>query len=160
LPIPLNEIPFTYKNFKKCIKSSGKTNKQIAKEIIEFSDFWRTLDKGWTLKNHPVKFHAYYADYDWVVFCWLFGKMINLPKWLPKYCIDLKQLLDEKASSFNRNDFFTAFDFKNEGLGELSLDEKISHLKKHVNYPEQVNEHNALDDAKWNQKLHEFLTKL
>jgi hypothetical protein len=35
---------------------------------------------------------AYYADYDWVAFCQLFGRMIDLPPQLPKWCRDLKQL--------------------------------------------------------------------
>lgn len=38
------------------------------------------------------EFWAYYADYDWVVVCQLFGKMIDLPKYFPRYCMDLKQL--------------------------------------------------------------------
>ena len=37
------------------------------------------------------EFWAYYADYDWVVFCWLFGRMIDLPKHFPMFCRDLKQ---------------------------------------------------------------------
>jgi len=41
------------------------------------------------------EFWGYYADYDWVVFCWLFGSMIDLPKGWPMYCRDLKQLADE-----------------------------------------------------------------
>lgn len=35
-----------------------------------------------------------------------------------------------------------------------------SSLKDHPNYLQQTNEHNALADAKWNNKLHEFLQKL
>jgi hypothetical protein len=35
---------------------------------------------------------AYYADYDWVVLCQLFGTIMNLPKEWPKFCRDLKQL--------------------------------------------------------------------
>lgn len=42
------------------------------------------------------EFWAYYADYDWVVLCQLFGRMIHLPKGWPMYCRDLKQLLDER----------------------------------------------------------------
>lgn len=38
---------------------------------------------------------AYYADYDWVAFCQLFGRMVDLPAGYPKYCRDLKQLLDQ-----------------------------------------------------------------
>jgi len=41
------------------------------------------------------EFWAYYADYDWVVFCWLFGSMINLPKGWPMYCRDIKQWADQ-----------------------------------------------------------------
>lgn len=37
------------------------------------------------------EFWAYYADYDWVVLCQLFGKMIDLPKDWPMYCMDIKQ---------------------------------------------------------------------
>jgi hypothetical protein len=37
------------------------------------------------------EFWAYYADYDWVAFCWLFGRMIDLPKGFPMFCRDIKQ---------------------------------------------------------------------
>lgn len=37
---------------------------------------------------------AYYADYDWVVLCQLFGTMMDLPKTWPMYCRDVKQLCD------------------------------------------------------------------
>lgn len=40
------------------------------------------------------EFWGYYADYDWVVFCWLFGAMVDLPNGWPMYCRDLKQLVD------------------------------------------------------------------
>src|SRR5690606_11798062 len=41
------------------------------------------------------EFWGYYADYDWVVFCQLFGRMMDLPKGFPMYCRDIKQLCDE-----------------------------------------------------------------
>lgn len=37
---------------------------------------------------------AYYADYDWVALCQLFGRMIDLPKGWPMFCRDVKQLCD------------------------------------------------------------------
>lgn len=40
------------------------------------------------------EFWGYYCDYDWVVFCWLFGSMVDLPKGWPMYCRDIKQLCD------------------------------------------------------------------
>ena len=43
------------------------------------------------------EFWGYCADYDWVIFCWCFGKMIDLPNRFPKYCKDLKQLLDDSG---------------------------------------------------------------
>jgi len=39
-----------------------------------------------------VSFMAYYADYDWVAICQLFGTMMDLPAHFPKWCYDLKQL--------------------------------------------------------------------
>lgn len=41
------------------------------------------------------EFWGYYADYDWVAFCQLFGPMIALPKGFPMYCRDIKQLCDD-----------------------------------------------------------------
>lgn len=38
---------------------------------------------------------AYYADYDWVALCQLFGTMMDLPKGWPMYCRDVKQLCDD-----------------------------------------------------------------
>lgn len=43
------------------------------------------------VKDGRPEFWAYYADYDWVAFCWLFGRMVDLPSTFPKFCIDLKQ---------------------------------------------------------------------
>lgn len=37
------------------------------------------------------QFWAYYADYDWVVLCQLFGTMMQLPQHWPKFCMDVKQ---------------------------------------------------------------------
>lgn len=54
---------------------------EIANEIIRF------------VGQNPV-FWSYYADYDWVVLCQLYGRMIDLPKTWPMYCRDLKQLID------------------------------------------------------------------
>ncbi len=38
---------------------------------------------------------GYYADYDWVAFCQLFGPMVALPKGYPMYCRDIKQICDQ-----------------------------------------------------------------
>ena len=60
-----------------------KNIKEIKKEIINFVG-----------NDKNPEFWAYYADYDWVVFCWIFGRMIDLPEHFPMYCRDLKQLMD------------------------------------------------------------------
>ena len=56
-------------------------------------------------RKQPVdrpEFWGYFADYDWVVFCWLYGSMIDLPKRYPMYCRDLKQVMD--ANHIARSD--------------------------------------------------------
>lgn len=43
-------------------------------------------------------FWAYYAAYDWVALAQLFGRMIDLPKHFPMFCMDLKQLAVMKGN--------------------------------------------------------------
>lgn len=136
-------------------KSIGKSNKQIAEEILNFCrpKSRKAYDSGIDKVIQPIdfpEFYAYYADYDWVLFCSLFGRMIDLPKGFPKYCIDLKQMMDEKAIRYD--DHFMS--------GKEDLKTRLSYLKNKTNYPKQENEHNALDDAKWNKRLHEFIVSL
>lgn len=47
---------------------------------------------GFVAGDPSPEFWGYYADYDWVVFCQLFGRMIDLPKGFPMFCRDIKQL--------------------------------------------------------------------
>lgn len=73
------------KGFCNASTSLGKTevfgtNQLISDTIIEF------------IGGNTPEFWGYYADYDWVVFCWLFGAMIDLPYGWPMYCNDIKQL--------------------------------------------------------------------
>jgi len=37
------------------------------------------------------EFWAYYGDYDWVVLCQLYGRMIDLPNGWPMFAMDVKQ---------------------------------------------------------------------
>lgn len=46
-------------------------------------------------KYGKPEFWGYYADYDWVAFCQLFGTMMDLPKDFPMYCRDIKQWCDQ-----------------------------------------------------------------
>ena len=43
------------------------------------------------------EFWAYFADYDWVVLCQLYGRMINLPEGWPMWCRDVKQALSARG---------------------------------------------------------------
>lgn len=63
-----------------------KSREQIKKDIIDF------------IGEDKPEFWAYYADYDHVALCQLFGKMIDLPKKYPMYTNDLKQLCMSKGN--------------------------------------------------------------
>lgn len=95
--------------------STRKPLEQIAKEVFEFVSFDVTKPEFW----------GYYADYDWVVFCQIFGTMINLPEGWPKYCRDLKQWCVS--------------------IGDPKLPQQLS------------KDHNALNDARWNRQVYDFL---
>lgn len=41
-----------------------------------------------------IEFYGYYSAYDWVLFCQLWGRMIDLPKSFPHYCTDIKQFAE------------------------------------------------------------------
>ncbi|MGH2666066.1 hypothetical protein [Flavobacterium sp.] len=110
-------------------------------------------------KDYP-EFYAYYADYDWVVFCWLFGKMIDLPAGFPMYCRDLKQVLDEKAKLKIQDYCFGDTEEEKNRMIDRSIPGQVESFKTFKNYPQQENEHNALSDARWNKKLYEFLNNL
>ncbi len=57
----------------------------IAADIVEF------------VGDKP-EFWGYYADYDWVVLCQLYGTMMDLPKGWPMYCRDIKQWCDSMGN--------------------------------------------------------------
>lgn len=71
---------------------------------------------------------AYYASYDWVVLCWIFGRMIDLPPGFPRYVRDFRFLMD-------------------------ILDVKRSDLPK-----KPKNAHNAIADARWLKEAYEKVT--
>lgn len=148
--------PFSYKSMKYLINRYGKTNKQIAEEVYEFCSNDYHKGNNLTFKQRKEyhlydefkpEFYGYYSDYDWVAFCWLFGRMIDLPKSFPMYCRDLKQELDNVNLEVVSSEGFLNPHWLND-------------IKKHPDYPKQTNEHNALADAKWNYKLYKFLKKL
>lgn len=61
---------------------SAMSREALRARIVEFA-------------GEKPEFWAYYADYDWVVLCQLFGTMMDLPKGWPMYCRDVQQLCDD-----------------------------------------------------------------
>lgn len=139
---------FTYNHLKQLILRFGKTKNRIAEEIQAFTarvsdvtlrvpqftmpvntqhEIWQHI-RGIN-KTNPPSFYGYFCDYDWVVFCSLFGRMLNLPEGYPMYCRDLKQIMDDLKLTREWKDQFVPGD----------------------------NEHHALADALWNKKLHRAL---
>lgn len=93
-----------------------RNRRTIREDILQF------------IGDDKPEFWGYYADYDWVVLCQLFGKMIDLPKGWPMWCREIKQLCEDK--------------------GDPTL-------------PKQnIGEHNALMDARWNREVYLVLQKL
>lgn len=93
------------------------TRQEIAQELQKFIR---------TAAAEP-KFYGYFCDYDWVLFCQLFGRMVDLPMEYPKYCLDLKQMMYHWGIT----------------RSELPKMEGTAH--------------NALDDARWNREVHRYL---
>lgn len=165
-------LDFTYKNFKYLIKKYGKPNKVIAYDILNFvhKDIIEKWDDGISFSDEIINlaynvgektiydFYGYYSDYDWVVFCWLFGKMIDLPKGFPMYCKDLKQTLDEKQNFYNK--YIEKYNNEEITVEELPYPATRININRLPDYPKLIIEHNALEDAKWNKQLYEFLNTL
>jgi hypothetical protein len=95
----------------------AKPRWQIANDIREFA-------------GSDPEFWAYFAAYDWVALCQLYGRMTDLPSGWPMYCNDVQQLrcLDRSA-------------------------------RKYLDLPPMTGTaHNALDDAVWCKDVWGFLT--
>ena len=122
------------------------SNIEIRNRIVDFmgggsDDFTPRL-----FVKKGTEIYAYLADYDWIVFCNLFGRMIDLPYNMPMYCKDLKQYLDDTAAT-------------EADIDGTDFEKCLQAIKENPNYPKQENEHSALDDARWNFKLYQFLNK-
>lgn len=62
--------------------------------ILDHPQYIGDMIVTFTAGDDDPRFYAWYADYDWVVFCQLFGRMVDLPKGFPMYCRDVKQMAD------------------------------------------------------------------
>jgi hypothetical protein len=77
--------------------------------------------------------------------------MINLPKHLPRYCRDLKQILDDKAEALAMR---IAYEMEITRYGPMKM---LSRLKSHRITQKKKQMIIAISDAKWNKELHKFL---
>lgn len=120
--------------FKKLLFKYGRTNKQIVDDLHVFlsPDIIHYNQFGEYKRTKP-ELYGYYSDYDHVVLCWLFGKMKDLPEFMPKFSLDVNQLKKDIQK-----------------LTPIKLEDYRS-------YPKNKNCHNALEDARWTKKLFEFL---
>jgi len=172
LPIEHREVkfgkwdyPFTIKGMRGLLDKYGKTNKEIAQELEWFIRYGNHIDcNSFILVNDnthlPIEFYAYYADYDWVVFCQLFGTMNDLPKGFPVYCIDLKQELDRQLQAKLRSESIWYYYNTKVSYDNIKLGTKLREIQKWSEYPAENNNHHALADAKWNYELYKFLQLL
>jgi hypothetical protein len=96
-----------------------KTREGIKRDICDFFPREELKPEIW----------GYFCDYDWVLFCQIFGPMIALPGHLPHHCMDLRQLQSH--------------------LG----------VKKEELPVQASTKHNALYDARWNAEVFRFLQK-
>lgn len=163
-------FPFTKTSMRRLISWQGKTNNEIAQDIRLFVCSYEqaadyagvgSISDGveYFLKANPPKFYGYYCDYDWVLLCSLFGRMIDLPKGFPMYCNDLKQSFDElalieagKCDSVQSEYYLNNYDGYHINVGGIG-----KAIRNRDDYPKQSNEHHALADAQWNLKLYQFI---
>lgn len=75
-------------------------------------------------KGQYPEIWAYFASYDWVVMAQLWGRMVDLPSWMPKHPMDLQQWWVQLGRPL--------------GLKPLK--------------PEKA--HDALEDARWNRDFY------
>ncbi len=138
---------------------------ELYKSISEIKADILNLVKG----TNPI-FYGYFSDYDWVLFCTIFGTMMDLPKGFQMYCIDLKQEFDNAVRTIAEKDlrgvrqvrcFSGRCGVKKETDDdfEIRLDNVSKQLKASANYPKQSaeDEHDACKDAEWNFELYKFL---
>lgn len=109
-----------------------KSRETIKFDIVKFVNQHQEENsprRFWAQHFTPIEFWAGWAAYDWVVFCWIFGNMIDLPKNFPFYCNDVIQWMNQ--------------------LG----------LSREFLPPDPENAHNALADAQWVKDAYDTLKK-
>lgn len=101
---------------------------------ITLNSYHRLPDKdeiAWKIKeflgDDRCEIWCYFGDYDWVLFAQLFGRMVDMPHNLGFQALDLMQLM------------------------------KLCGLRKGDVPKQSGNQHNALDDARWNRDVFNWI---
>lgn len=105
-------------------KLTGKDKRLWLPELAdEITRFMADVEKP--------EFWAFYAAYDWVLFCKIFGTLMDLPKGWPQLCLDVKQLMIW-----------------------IGIDDEPARLVQ-----DPATKHHALHDARWLRDLHLWIDK-
>lgn len=73
--------PFVRKHVLPHLRNDDRVNRDEARRQIE----------AFLAGDESPQFWAYYGDYDWVLFCQLWGTMADFPDHFPQLCFDLEQ---------------------------------------------------------------------
>lgn len=115
------------------LKLSPRTNFQMDSLWVAKS-YIKTMIIDFIGDDKKPEFWGYYADYDWVAFCQLFGTMMDLPRTFPKYCLDFKQCLWQLTNVGLPKDDFGHIILPKQESGHHNALEDARHLKKCFNY--------------------------
>ncbi len=103
------------------------TREQAAERIQHFLGLGPKHPAESRPKN--IEIWAYFADYDWVLFCQIFGTMQDLPEHCPRFCMDLQQWWVQLGAP------------------------------RGVKPPAPIKVHHALADADWNKAFYDRLVR-
>ena len=117
-----------FEDFKRMMANYGKPREQIRNDLTDFIREEEQITKC----KLDARFFAYYSAYDWVLFCQLFGGLMNLPKGFAYHCVDLRVLFDVAGMTKEQP-------------------------KRAV--PQSANKHNAEVDCRWNLDVHRYLAE-
>jgi hypothetical protein len=72
---------------------------KICEELLWYFGSAVTNDEGdgfWDESVKDIEFWGEWCSYDWVVFCQIFGEMVDLPKEFPMRCRDIIQMAEDE----------------------------------------------------------------
>lgn len=110
--------PWAPDNVLMSVGGAWKSRATIARELIEFCGIQPEI---W----------SYYADYDWVILCQLFGRMIDLPGGWPMYARDIKQWCDMLGNPKLPEQTGTAHDALHDARHHRAMWEFLDQLARH-----------------------------